>query len=79
MLEGSGIAFPNTHDLVVLFALIDNRVVELIPLESDLAFLSPLAVASRYPGMTSDALLARQAVEIAGEVRRIIRLKLSLH
>jgi HEPN domain-containing protein len=78
LLEEHRIAFTKTHDLVVLLRLTEQRVAELDSLESELAYLSPLAVVTRYPGATADPTLAARAIEIAGKVRTIIRMALNL-
>jgi HEPN domain-containing protein len=78
-LEEHGIAFPKTHDLVVLLTIHEKRVPELEALRSELAYLSPLAIVTRYPGSPADAELAGSAIQIAGKARAIIRIALRLN
>jgi HEPN domain-containing protein len=78
LLEEHGIAFAKTHDLVVLLRLTEHHGGNLESLETDLAFLSPLGVAIRYPGSSADAGLAASALDIAGRVRSLIRPALNL-
>ena len=78
LLEEQGVAFSKTHDLVVLLHLSERHVAELNALESDLAFLSPLAIATRYPGSSADSELASSAMMIPGRVRAIIQTDLNM-
>ncbi len=74
----AGLAFPKTHDLVVLFNLI-------LPLESLWSSLLPAAqtltdyaVDFRYPGDNATAAEARQELEDCTVVRREVRSRLGL-
>lgn len=74
LLTWHGLAFPKTHDLTELLALVPKT----SPLDitmDDLAELSPYAVESRYPGewepLTRDE--ADRAVELARELRLAVR------
>ena len=77
-LEEHDIPFGKTHDLVVLLSLTGGRVPELEGIRSGLAYLSPFAIAARYPGVHTDRQVAERACDIAEQVRAIIREKLGL-
>ena len=66
LLQEAGIAFPKTHALELLLDLLE-------PLRSCLRTLSILAVQIRHPGLFADKPLAKEAVEICQEVRRLSR------
>lgn len=78
LLEEQGVAFSKTHDLVILLRLADPPDSDFESLETELAYLSPLAIATRYPGGTANAGLAASAIDVAGKVRLIIRSSLNL-
>ena len=74
LLVADEIDFPKTHDLVVLFGLIEPR----IPLHIDVKELLPLnryAVESRYPGawdpITREE--AETAVKVTEKLRSVVR------
>ena len=70
-------AFPKTHDLSELFALLETGS-DLEVKKSDLIIISRHAVDARYPG-ESDPLTrsdAEQAVKIAAGIRKAVRDKL---
>ena len=73
-----GIAFPRTHDLVVLFNLTGNTLPGLQPRRGDLAHLTTFAVAARYPGVSTSKTEATEAIEIANAVRGAVRQRLGL-
>lgn len=77
-LEEENIAFPKSHDLVVLLNLSEGLLSTLEPLKKRLAHLSTFGIASRYPGIRGDQLAAEDALEIAEEVRTVVREKLGL-
>lgn len=78
-----GVAFPRTHDLGMLVTLfppgsdpLSVSPVSVSPVQ--LQLLAGYAVDSRYPGMTPTSGEARQAILIAGRVRRACRAALGL-
>lgn len=77
-LEEHDISFEKTHDLVALLSLSAGRLPELEAIRSRLAYLSPFAIAGRYPGIETDRQTAEKACEIAGQVRSVVRTKLGL-
>ncbi|GEM_PF-34404 len=77
-LEERGIAFPKTHDLVELLNLAGGQLSELDPLKADLAQLSLFAVLPRYIGFRATQKDAQNALQIAEQVRWVVRLKLLL-
>lgn len=77
-LEEHDIPFEKTHDLVVLLNLSGGQIPELEVMRPQLAYLSPLAVAARYPGVQTDQQTAKAAIEIAEQVRALLRAKLGL-
>lgn len=78
-LEEQSIAFPKTHDLVLLFNLAGAQLPELSARTPELALLSALSVATRYPGTQATSQDADDAIKAAEEVRRVVRTKLGLH
>ncbi|MER3458063.1 MAG: DNA-binding protein [Chloroflexota bacterium] len=77
-LEEQNIAFQKTHDLVALFNLSGGRLAELEPLRPELARLSTLGIAARYPGAYADREAAEDAMRIANKVQAVIKGKLAL-
>ncbi len=77
-LEAHRIAFRKTHDLIVLLDSATGILKELDQYRSDLAYLSTLGIAARYPGTEADQKDAQDAVRIASEVRNAIRAKLGI-
>jgi len=77
-LEEHNITFGKTHDLVLLLDASGGMLPELDPLRPQLAFLSPMSVATRYPGPEADRQVAEDAVRIAGQARAVVRGKLGL-
>ncbi len=69
---------PREHDLVVLFNLNPGLFPELGMHLQELAYLSSLSVATRYPGVGTSQQDAEEAIEAAEVVRSIIRTKLGL-
>ncbi len=79
LLTYEGLAFPKTHDLVVLY----NRLVSKAKLDIQREALQPLnrySIEARYPGDWEpiDAHAAREAVDTARRVRDAVRRKLPL-
>ncbi len=77
-LEEEGINFPKTHDLVLLLNLSASLLPRLVAHKQELAYLTTLSVATRYPGMAASQQDAEDAIKAAGEVRSIIRATLGL-
>lgn len=77
-LEENGILFEKTHDLVVLLNLSGGRLPELEVMRSQLAYLSPFAITSRYPGVETNQQVAEKTSQIAERVRSVVRAKLGL-
>jgi len=77
-LEEHDIPFEKTHDLVMLLDLGTGKIRELEAMKPGLAYLSPLAITSRYPGIQTDRRTAEKAYDIAQQIRAVIRVKLRL-
>lgn len=77
-LEDHDIAFPKTHDLVVLVNLSGEQLSELKPHKEDLARLSIFGIASRYPGRQADREAAEDSVRTAEMIRTALRSRLGL-
>lgn len=69
----ANVGFPKTHDLGALLTLLRPVEPAWERLRLDVVGLSALAVEVRYPGRSPDSADAREAVRIAGEVRRLAR------
>ena len=78
VLEENGLGFTRTHDLVVLWRQVGSHAQGWPGMEQELAYLSPLGVAARYPGLTADANVASTANNIADRVRVLLRAALGL-
>ena len=78
LLQDKGIEFPKTHDLVELMGLAAETDPPLEELRDHLQFLSEFSVDVRYPGVSADEAMAREALDIAQEVRRRARRLLGL-
>jgi HEPN domain-containing protein len=74
----ANVGFPKTHDLGALLTLLGPIEPAWEWLRRDIVGLSALAVEIRYPGRSPDADDAREAMRIAGEVRRLARNALGL-
>jgi HEPN domain-containing protein len=72
-LVARGQEFPKTHDLLALNELCSQASVFLAIAPDQLANLSLYAVEVRYPGEDRTLDEAREALEIAKHVRRVIR------
>ncbi len=77
-LHEASVAFPKTHDLAVLLALIAAPPAALCAMRSDLDALSGLAVNVRYPGHNATEQIGMQALATADKVRGISRTMISL-
>lgn len=73
LLEEHRIAQPHSHDLPDLAARIGGLVPHLMHLAADLEWLTIHAVETRYPGRSATPADAARAMQIAFEVRKIIR------
>jgi HEPN domain-containing protein len=72
------IAFPKTHDLLMLTTLCDENGI-LIPIDpKDLNRLNDYSIQVRYPGENPTLEEAQEALEIAKKVRLFVRKFLSL-
>lgn len=78
LLEEQGIPFSKTHDLVYLLDLTSDTSPVLNEMRADLAHLSVLGIAARYPGVRADPESAKLALEIAQRVRAAVRDRLAL-
>lgn len=77
-LQQESIAFTRTHDLVVLLDLLLPFEPAWASLRSGLRVLSVAAVDYRYPGVSATKALARQAVQVCGGLRGLVRASLGL-
>ena len=77
-LRESNINPPREHDLIVLYGLTGSLLPELSAYRQELAYLSSLGVATRYPGTQATMQDAEDAIKAAEAVRAVIRLKLGL-
>ena len=78
VLEENGIAFPKTHDLVLLVNSGGKLLSQLLLQREALSHLSTVGIVARYPGTTSDRQSAKKAVRMAREVRSVARAVLGL-
>jgi HEPN domain-containing protein len=67
------IAFPHTHDLAALNTLCQQNVIILPVSEDNLEKLSAFAVEVRYPGFQPSIDEAKEALQIAKNIRRFAR------
>jgi HEPN domain-containing protein len=72
-LEELGIAFPKTHDLVVLLNSTGGMMTSLEVMRVDLAHRSTFGISARYPGVHANQAAATQSLQIASSVRTEIR------
>lgn len=77
-LQEAGVFFGKTHDLTTLLDLLTPVEPLWEALRPRLRTLSAYAVEFRYPGDSADKELAREAVAISREARRIVRQSLGL-
>jgi len=66
-LEEAAIGFARTHDLLMLHQLVLPVEPNWQVLQTPLAFLSPFAVAYRYPGIIATKLMPKTPSPIAGK------------
>ena len=74
----AGVAFPKTHSLVVLLALLQRAEPFWQPWKESLAKLTTYAVAFRYPGESAERADAAETLKIAKLLRAEIRFSLGL-
>jgi HEPN domain-containing protein len=72
-LQAAGIAFPKTHDLVVLLDLSLPIAPQLDGFRSRLRLLSLAAVEIRYPGRSADQAMAEEFYQLCIEMRDAVR------
>lgn len=77
-LEEASMAFGRTHDLLVLHQLVLTLEPGWAVLQPLLVFLSPFAVAYRYPGVTATKADAQEALRYGRTVRRMVRMCFNL-
>ena len=77
-LQDAGIAFPKTHDLEVLLNLVLVVEPAWSTMRAELKQLNRFAVEYRYPGITSTAGDAREALQKCAAARQTIRISLGL-
>ncbi|MCG3110845.1 MAG: HEPN domain-containing protein [Candidatus Manganitrophus sp. SB1] len=77
-LEESNIAFPKTHDLVVLLNISGEPLQDLKAHKEQLARLSVFGIASRYPGRQADREAAEDSMKTAEMIRTILRSRFGL-
>jgi hypothetical protein len=77
-LHEAGIAFPKTHDLVVLLNLLLPIEPLWKPFEPAVIGLTEYAVDFRYPGDSATLAEARQSLKDCKAIRREVRLCLGL-
>jgi HEPN domain-containing protein len=78
VLEEYTIHFEKTHDLVMLLDLSGGQSPELEAMRSQLAYLSPFAITTRYPGVQTNQQTAERCLQVAGQVPTVVRAKLQL-
>lgn len=78
VLEENGIAFPKTHDLVLLVNSGGKLLSQLLLQREALSHLSTVGIVARYPGTTSDRQSAKEAIRMAREVRSVARAVMGL-
>jgi HEPN domain-containing protein len=81
VLVANGRPITKTHDLVRLLSDATDLIPELLPFEEQFEEVSEYGVAVRYPNGFSEPTLSEAArvYEIAREVERIVRLKISAY
>jgi HEPN domain-containing protein len=77
-LQSAGIAFPKTHDLVVLLDLSLPIAPQLDSFRSRLRLLSLAAVEIRYPGRSADQAMAEEFYQLCIEMRDAVRSALGI-
>ncbi len=77
-LEEQSISFPKTHKLTELLDLSGGQLPEIDPLRADIGKLSDYAVIPRYVGFKASQQEAEEALQVAQQVRSVVRAKLGL-
>jgi HEPN domain-containing protein len=77
-LVDAGIEFEKTHDLGILLDMLVRLEPSWEKLRKDMDSLAGLAVEVRYPGYCAEAEDADVALEIASQVRQVVRQRLGL-
>lgn len=77
-LEEAGLSIARTHDLLTLYQEVLNVEPGWVVLQPFFAFLTPFAVAYRYPGFSASKSDAKDALTYCRAVRRIVRGSLGL-
>lgn len=77
-LQEANIAFPRTHDIAALLALTLAVEPTWSTMMADARLLSVLSVDVRYPGITADKQLARDAFNASSQVRQAVRQSLNI-
>ena len=72
LLQEVEIPFGKTHNLSLLLDLLINVQPRLELLRPTLAILTAYAVEYRYPGESADKMLARQAMRMAEEIKKVV-------
>ena len=72
LLQEAEIVFGKTHNLSLLLDLLKDTYPRLELLRPTLAILSAYAVEYRYPGESADKALARLAVQMAEDIKKVI-------
>jgi HEPN domain-containing protein len=75
-LQEENVRFSKTHDLLVLLDLLLAVEPGWDSLRSDLQALTSFAVDFRYPGMTADRAIAKEALKICRTVREVVSVSL---
>lgn len=78
ILAEQGIAFPRTHDLLALVALLPEATRCVVKGHHGLDLLQPYAINSRYPGFTASPADAVEALDACRELRKLLRETLAL-
>lgn len=79
LLVAKASVFPKTHDLLVLYDLVEKAGVTITVEAKQLQILSDYAVWTRYPGEDPTVEDAREAIVIAKRVRHFARQILSVY
>jgi HEPN domain-containing protein len=78
LLQERGVAFPRSHDLLLLSSLAGSHLSPPGLQQPDLKLLTSFAVDLRYPGATASRSDAEAALRIAADVRAAVRTALGL-
>ncbi len=72
-LQEIGAVIERTHDLVVLFQIVQSYHLFWETMPEGLSIVTDCAVAHRYPGYRSDVQIAQIAVQCCDEIRTVMR------